>query len=209
MPPLIALYSPMPRCGKTTIAQHLEIHHGYISTSFAAPMRRMTYALLRYADADGGAPHESAAEGSEFVGTPGLLHLQDKEAPIESLPYRPSMRHLMRTLGTEWGRQCIGPGFWTQLWERHVHKLLDNSETVVVDDLRFPEEYDAVRQMGGEIWRISRPGFDDVPAERHASDGRLMGEHYRWDRIVHNDQSREALLQYVDQLLRGSIASAL
>ncbi|MGB7565573.1 MAG: hypothetical protein WBM08_12590 [Prochlorococcaceae cyanobacterium] len=184
MPPrLIALYSPMPRCGKTTIAQHLEIHHGYISTSFATPMRRMIHALLRYADAD------------------GLLHLQGKEEPIESLPYRPSMRHLMRTIGTEWGRQCIGPSFWTQLWERHVHNLLDNGETVVVDDLRFPEEYDAVREMGGEIWRISRPGFDDVPAERHQSDGRLQGAHYRWDRIIHNDQSQVALLEYVDQQL--------
>ena len=53
----------------------------------------------------------------------------------------------MQTLGTEWGRECIGPEVWVDVWKSNVQKWLDGGLNVVVDDMRFPNEWDAVKAL--------------------------------------------------------------
>ena len=62
-------------------------------------------------------------------------------------------RFAMQTLGTEWGRNIMADDFWINLWKMQAMRL----PFVVVDDLRFPNEADAVRDLGGTIVRITRP----------------------------------------------------
>jgi hypothetical protein len=45
---LIALYSPAPQCGKSTIADHLVNEHGFTHLSFAEPLKAMTGTLLGF-----------------------------------------------------------------------------------------------------------------------------------------------------------------
>jgi hypothetical protein len=188
MSKLIALYSPAPGCGKTAIANFLCEQRGFTRISFADPMRAMVATLLE--------------ECGYTVYAAEKLLRHDKEAKTR-LPYTPSVRHLLQTVGTEWGRACIGPLFWSGLWKVRARELLDAGEDVVCDDLRFPEELDAVLELGGEAWRIERPGYEATPDEDgHASDGALEDYHQIWHQRIKNDGTEDMLLQYVDCCLR-------
>nr|WP_145994466.1 hypothetical protein [Mesorhizobium loti] len=73
-----------------------------------------------------------------------------KEEPCKYLNGR-TPRHAMETLGTEWGRICMGDTFWIEAWER----LLDLIPgTAVVDDCRFDNEAAAIHLNGGKIIKL-------------------------------------------------------
>lgn len=76
-------------------------------------------------------------------------------------------RHAMQQLGTEWGRSCC-EDIWVRYGLRKANELRKTSP-VVITDVRFQNEADAVRQAGGEVWRVHRPGASDVAAG-HASE---------------------------------------
>lgn len=194
MSKLIALYSPAPGCGKTTIADFLCERRGFTRISFADPLRKMIRALLE----DIGHTRQDADVC--------LVHRKEQRT---QLPYGPTARHLLRTLGTEWGRTCIGPNFWADLWATKAGCAIQDGEDVICDDLRFPEELDAVLTLGGEAWRIERPGYEATPDEDgHASDGALEHYHQIWHQRIRNDGTEQMLLDCVDCCLRMGIRVA-
>ncbi len=166
---LIGLYSPSPGCGKSTAARFLQ-SQGFDVVSFAAPLRSMVFSLLL---------DLGYSSGEAFT----LLH-DRKEEVLPALGV--STRHLLRTLGTEWGRSCVHP----ELWLMSFRSRLAGLQLVVVDDVRFPNEAQLIQQLGGEVWKVLRPG-QDRPAE-HSSDGGLED----WDgfaRTIDNSSGLEAL----------------
>lgn len=92
----------------------------------------------------------------------GLTHEQvdgdDKEVPC-SLLLGHTPRYAMQTLGTEWGRNCIGKDFWVQAFEHRIMQTLPTNphQRIVIDDIRFPNEAEMVARLGGYLWRIRRP----------------------------------------------------
>jgi hypothetical protein len=159
---LIGLYSPAPGCGKTTIASML----GGTRISFADPLRAMIRVMM--------------IEAGIHPDTADRLLTIYKEMPIPQLGNR-SARYLLRTLGTEWGRDLINVHIWTDI---AMGKVARAKGLVVIDDLRFPEEREAIADAGGEIWRVDRPGHDADP--EHSSDGAL-DTCYSWDRCIINN----------------------
>jgi hypothetical protein len=99
---------------------------------------------------------------------------EDKEAVLA--PFGVSARHMLRTLGTEWGRECVGPDVWTTHWLERVR----SRSFVVVDDVRFPNEAELVRTLGGQMWKVTRPGVER--ATEHASEGGLDN----WPNFTHD-----------------------
>jgi hypothetical protein len=191
MTKLIALYSPYPGCGKTTVAEHLCFRHGFTRIGFAAPLRAMVQALLEYAG-----HHEDTA---------AYLIRACKEEPT-ALPYNVTVRHMMRTLGTEWGRTCMGPDFWVDLWRMRVDAAWSAGQRVVCDDMRYPNELAMVQRLDGEAWRITRPAIQPLPdADGHASDGALEQPKQLWHHYIRNDGTVEMLLQYVDECLKMEV----
>lgn len=73
----------------------------------------------------------------------------------------------MRTLGTEWGRECVSPTVWLDVWLAKARR----KSFVVVDDVRFENEAELIRLVGGQMWRITRPGVER--STEHASEGGL------------------------------------
>lgn len=166
-PRVIGLYSPAPQSGKTAVAYALQ-QHGYISVSFAGPLKRMCGIFL-----------SSAGYGHERI---EHMLFEEKEQKIPEFGVTP--RHLMQTLGTEWGRECIHPNVWVEVWKSSVIKWLDGGLNVVVDDMRFPNEWDVVKEMGGECWYITRPRANRYTTT-HASEGAL--NQHGFDRRLIND----------------------
>ena len=161
LPRLIGLYSPAPGCGKSTAA-HLLIERERVS--FAAPLKRAVWRLL----------DELGFEGFCYV-------YVDKEAIIPEIGV--SARHMMQTLGTEWGRACIHPDFWVMIARAETQRTMADGRSVVLDDVRFPNEAAMIRDLGGELWRIERPGVSY--SGDHGSEGAL--EDITPDRVIVND----------------------
>ena len=151
--------------GKTTAANWiLRNHKKAMKLSFAQPLKKMVYELIR-SSLPKGWPHTAQ------VYVDGAF----KEDPIPFLANR-SARELMQTLGTEWGRQTIQDDFWTLIAQGKLERLLGDergaSDTPIIravfDDVRFQNEAEMIRSYGGVIIRITRP--QAVTDAAHASE---------------------------------------
>lgn len=134
--PLVVALSGAAGSGKSTAASYLVERHGYTRIRFAGPLKAMMRALKL---------DDAAIEGAM------------KEAPLDVLSGH-TPRYAMQTLGTEWGRKCMGEDFWVNLWRWDAEVAIDKGGRVVVDDCRFPNEAAMVRRMGGDIYRIGGRG---------------------------------------------------
>lgn len=149
---LVALIGVMGS-GKSTAATYLQNHHAFNVEKFAGPLKDM----LRVIGLD-----DDELEG-DWKGEPcGLL-------------CGVTPRHAMQTLGTQWGRELIGPDFWVNAWRHRVKDALMVNRPVVTDDCRFPNEAAIVRELGGVLVRIipAYPGYS-APADAHESEAHAM-----------------------------------
>lgn len=171
LPPIIAL-TGLAGSGKSTASKYLVEKHGYQLVKFAGPLKDMLRAI---------GLSEAQIEG------------ELKEEPCEWLQGA-TPRHAMQTLGTQWGRKCIGPFFWIELWVRRVNLIVAAGGRVVVDDCRFPNEADEVRKLGGVVWKIvGRGGI----ASAHESEAGCGFAHVR----IANCSSLRVLYERIDAAL--------
>jgi len=79
-----------------------------------------------------------------------------KEVPTPLLNGR-TPRHAMMTMGTEWGRNMIDKDIWLTAWRN----TMPDSKFICVDDVRFPNEIEMLRNdYGAKIVRLTRPGYE-------------------------------------------------
>lgn len=60
-----------------------------------------------------------------------------------------TIRYAATTLGTEWGRDQIGQDVWTRITLAEAEELRDKGYHVIIDNVRFPSEYDKMRYSYG------------------------------------------------------------
>jgi hypothetical protein len=123
---------------------------GWRRVKFAGPLKSM---LAAFYDAVGLDAEEIEAR----------LEGELKEVPCKYLGGQ-TPRRAMQTLGTEWGRETMTQELWINAWKRRVRSFMDAGFDVVVDDLRFANEAQAIRDLDGISVLISRPS-----PTRHAS----------------------------------------
>jgi Ni2+-binding GTPase involved in maturation of urease and hydrogenase len=129
---LIALHGPLGS-GKTTIAEVMVNNYGYRRVSFAAPL----YDML---EAGGFGRPKTQAEKAAVIER--LSKILGKDI---------TWRHAAQTLGTEWGRNCLDERIWGAL---ALAKCNDPDGAYVIDDLRFENEAQMVREAGGLVVHI-------------------------------------------------------
>jgi hypothetical protein len=168
------------RSGKDTVAEHLIETQGYTRISFADPMREALVALDPVIHL-GGYPM-GLASAVRMVGWEKLKGMSN------------DIRPLMQRFGTEVGREMFGQNFWVDL---ALSRIPDGGK-VVFADVRFPNEANAIRDLGGEIWRVEREGV--VAANAHISERAL--DDYMFDSIIANTGTLEDLYAAVDALIK-------
>ena len=173
---IIGLYSPAPQSGKSTVAAYLE-QQGYAIVPFAETLKLMLIPMLE-------------SLGYDNCGANYLVH-QAKQVVVQDAGV--SVRHMLQTLGTEWGRQCIHPEIWTRCWKGRA----DRFDAVVADDVRFPNEAKMIKLLGGEMWRIDRP--DATNTFDHASEGSL-NTYRKFDRYITNDGTVDELISKLQDI---------
>jgi hypothetical protein len=78
---------------------------------------------------------------------------------------------------------------------------LEAGTSVVVDDMRFPNEWDAVHELGGECWQVtsSRKNID----VEHASEGALNS--FPFLRVFTNDGTLAELRDQIRNEFRAEL----
>jgi len=165
--------------GKDTAADYLCTHYGFVRCAFADGLKAMLEALLEHVGGDHAHLHEPAR----------------KQWPIPQLDGH-TARHLMQTLGTEWGRDILGRDFWVHALERHMgltagHPVHDR---IVITDVRFDNEAAAVHRHSGHVLRLVGRSAGGVPA--HASEQQVGSLHC--DIEIHNRGSIAGLHDLLD-----------
>lgn len=155
--------------GKDTLAQYLIDNYRYERYAFADHLK------------------ETAAF---MTGLP--LHffndrrLKEQEAPGLGA----SPRKILEVLGTEVGRN-IDPDFWVK---RLMHKLAakPGGSRIIITDMRFPNEYEAIRRAGGFAVRVKRKETDEAEDQStHISNTAL--DTFKFDAVVNNDYDLDML----------------
>ena len=106
-----------------------------------------------------------------------------------------TVRRILQWWGTEF-RRAQDPDYWTKAWERKLLELDRTDKHVLVDDVRFVNELEVIRQNGGHFIRVVRPGFNG--ANNHSSENSLDG-YDDWDLVIDNNGSLDAFLAEVDE----------
>lgn len=164
--------------GKSTAAARLVSRFGFHRVRFAGPLKAMMAAL--------GLSHEEI-EGSL------------KETPSELLCGK-TPRWAMQSIGTEWGRNLIGSELWVNAWRRAA----SGYELVVADDVRFPNEAEAIKSAGGVLIRVDRP-IANTDRLAHASETQV----FKCDRVLINHGEIEDLHARVDAVAREILDARL
>lgn len=80
-------------------------------------------------------------------------------------------------------REFVDPDAWVNA----VFRQIEPGMQAVITDVRFPNEYEAVKARGGSVWRVVRA--DHQPPNLHVSETALDG--YEFDQVLtvtdHND----------------------
>lgn len=116
------------------------------------------------------------------------------EADVWAKPTTPAMREILQNFGMK--RRELVPGYWA----KKVERMVKNVDLAVISDVRFADEAEMVKKMGGEVWRIERPGAGEGHGADHVSEAMPFG----YDRLIVNDGSMEKLAGEVLRALRGA-----
>jgi hypothetical protein len=182
-PILLALTAPAMGSGKTTIAEHLVASHGFVALKFASALKAMARTLLQQMG-DDTRTIERRIEGDL------------KEEIIPAL--KVTARQLMQRIGTELGRNHLHENVWADVTRDRAAQLLRNGHSVVIDDLRYLNELEAVRWAGGTAVRVMRPGA--AVTSSHSSEGELDAITLP---LIQNDGSIAELHRRVDSYLQS------
>lgn len=110
-----------------------------------------------------------------------------------------SGREVLQRYGTEAHRDVFGSDFWIDAVLPNPSAMnlgrgdYDEWDILVVTDVRFPNEAEAILEAGGEIWHIIRPGIDD--GDSHASEIPLTQTYI--NKTIINDGTLEEFSQKV------------
>jgi hypothetical protein len=113
------------------------------------------------------------------------------------------VRDFLQKLGTEAVRDGLHKNAWVNALMYDYYGIYDidtdvtNMPNWIITDCRFPNEFEAIRQAGGVVVRISRDGVKPVNA--HPSEIALDG--FDFDYVIENNGSLEDLKRSVNFML--------
>lgn len=103
-----------------------------------------------------------------------------------------SVREMLQVIGTDLIRKYV-PNW-------HVDKTVERIESfgedtlVIVDDLRFPNEKEAIEKLGGDVYFVIRPNCWEV--SNHPSETALSYKDFNPNHVIINDLTEEQMITY-------------
>lgn len=113
-------------------------------------------------------------------------------------------REYLQWFGTEGHRDVFEPDFWVNAVLPH-NWVDDPEEVLVITDVRFPNEAERIRDLGGDVWLIERPEVEGD--DSHASEQVLPFD--LLDYTIVNDSTLEELRAQVHIGLWASMSQVI
>ena len=136
------------RVGKSTISRIIQQRYQFVGAAFADPVYEIASVLLGF---------DARSVPSEA-----------KEDKFPSLQMK-SLRQVLQWIGTEFGRDMVGPDLWTFHMNKRLRRPPYSSAIgVVIDDVRFENEVKLIHAHNGKVVRLTGP--DDVHGDTHRSE---------------------------------------
>lgn len=175
------------RSGKDEAAKILVEEFGFTRVAFADKLREAVYAY--------NAPVAPSKEHDGMVFLQEVIDVYGWDKYKES-EYGPEVRRQLQRMGTEVGRNTLSDSIWVDTAFANVPA----DGKVVVTDCRFPNEAEAIKSRGGQLWRVNRAGVGPAVSPDgsiHPSETSL--DNATFDVVLFNDSSLEA---YYDNVRR-------
>lgn len=189
--PLIGLVG-RKRAGKDTVAEALGRHGGYHRLAFADRLKEVVLDI-------------NPPISWDMIGyKPKRIREYVEKFGWEQAKYTPEVRRLLQVTGVA-VRQHLDEDAWVRPVMLEAYARVADGQSVVVTDVRFPNEYEAFRRGEGVLLRVARPDSDLT--DLHVSETSLDG--WPCDFILTNDGSLEDLDRKVRQLLEHLNTSTL
>lgn len=114
-----------------------------------------------------------------------------------------TIRDAVDTLGTRWGRECMHPNVWVNVAMSRAWKLQDAGRIVILENVRFPNEFETIRSQGGTIIAINRLGIEPdltKETERYVPMLQSICDH-QFDNSMPIEQSIKAFCALISHLM--------
>jgi hypothetical protein len=174
---LIVGLSGYARSGKNEAANAL-VERGWRQAAYADKLREFLYAV------------NPLIPGHYGAGSLRLRRLVDQTGWDYAKTTYPEVRSLLQRTGTEAGRRVLGEDVWVEALFASHH----DAPGLVVTDVRFPNEAQAVVDRGGVMIRVERPNVGptkDKYGRAHISETAL--DDWPFDHVLINDGSVDDL----------------
>jgi hypothetical protein len=133
--------------GKGTVADILVNDYGFKKESFANPLKDAVSAIFGW---DRALLEGDTAESRAF-------REKVDEFWSSRLGKTVTPRWALQQMGTEAGRNVFGEAVWVTALEKRIQSV----DNVVIADVRYPNEIEAITSIGGHVLRVKR-GVDPV-----------------------------------------------
>lgn len=201
--------------GKDTFANHLVLH-GWVSISLADPMKRIAKEIYDFTD-------EQLWGPSSERNKPDMRYLRGDATHL-------TPREVLQRLGTEVGRYCY-QDTWVDLTLSDAHKILRQTHVyskskgaeriypkymysgpppipfgVVIPDVRFENEIQAIHKSGGKVVRLKRQtavNALEIGVKNHASEAEQLAiPDSAVDYVMDVEDGLENFYKQIDQFLK-------
>jgi len=170
------------RSGKDTFADHIVKNYGYTKYSYAGPLKKACEVMFCLS--------EEQLDGN-------LKEVIDPRFGI-------SPRQMFQFVGTEVMRELfptisenytVKESFWIhrfKIWYKD-----SNVKNLVVSDVRFPDEAQTIKDMGGILIKINNPHINN--SDNHQSEKNI--DELQYDHLIQNDSTLEDYYNNIDTLI--------
>lgn len=176
--------------GKSTIAEHLRDSYGYTEYSFASPLKQIGE-IFGFSITELYGSQEQKLETNKIWGV--------------------SAREFLQKVGTELFRETlpkvlpdlkIKRGVWSDIFRNVYQKKPD---LYVVSDVRFLDEYQTIKDLGGIVIRITRRHTINKGGKEHVHRSEMELDYIVPDFTIENNGNIEELKEKMDDILKQNI----
>lgn len=162
--------------GKSTAAGFFE-NHGFVRDAYASTMKKAVSVMF----------------GIQLEILQSDIEVKSKIDPYWQMTYR----QILQLFGTEACRHAFGGDIWERvLWRRHDTYVRDSCYDLVIEDVRFDNEAEAIRKRDGIVVLIMRTGYTgDSHASEHGINSALVSD------VIFNNGTKFDLYDKLERFL--------
>lgn len=163
--------------GKSETAKYISEKYGHIRKSIATPIKQIL----------------------KIIGVPDKNLFGSNDEKNEIIPlFNKNARKLMQFTGTEFGRDSLHKDVWINL----LMNSLEDNKDYIIDDIRFVNEAEMIKEKGGLIIGILRPNLVLGP-DFHQSEFGFYDKPFQLmvDNWIMNDGTKEQLYANIDKII--------